>query len=49
MRGVVNEGFYCMESVGLKEEDVLDRTKWKNYTQYNHSSDPRRWEKPEEK
>ena len=28
------------ESVGLKEEDVLDRTKWKNDIQY-HSSDPR--------
>ena len=29
-----------MESVGLKEEDVLDRTKWKNDIQY-HSGDPR--------
>ena len=29
-----------MESAGLKEEDVLDRTKWNNDTQY-HSSDPR--------
>ena len=26
------------ESVGLKEEDVLDRTKWKNA---NHTGDPR--------
>ena len=29
-----------MESVWLKEEDVLDRTKWKNDIQY-HSGDPR--------
>ena len=29
-----------MERVGLKEEDVLDRTKWKNGIQY-HSGDPR--------
>ena len=36
------------ESLGLKEEDVLDRTKWKNDIQ-NHSGDPRLWEKPEEK
>ena len=28
---------------GLKEEDALDRTKWKNDIQC-HSSDPRRWE-----
>ena len=37
-----------MESTGLKEEDALDRTKWKNDIQY-HSDDTRRWEKPEEK
>ena len=36
-----------MESVGLKEEDILDRIKWKNDIQY-HSGDPRWWEKPEE-
>ena len=36
-----------MESVGLKEEDALDRTKWKNDI-HNHSGDPRLWEKPEE-
>ena len=39
-----------MESVRLKEEDVLDRTKWKNDIQY-HSGDhrkPRWWEQPEE-
>ena len=29
-----------MESVGLKEEDALDRTNWKNDIQY-HSVDPR--------
>ena len=29
-----------MESVGLKEEDALDRTKWKNDIQ-NHSGDTR--------
>ena len=29
-----------MESVGLKEEDVPDRTKWKNDI-HNHSDDPR--------
>ena len=29
-----------MESVGLKEEDALDRTTWKNYVEY-HSGDPR--------
>ena len=29
-----------METVGLKEEDVLDRTKWKRDIQY-HSGDPR--------
>ena len=28
--------------VGLKEEDVLDRTKWKHDI-HNHSSDPRLW------
>ena len=37
-----------VESVRLKEEYVLDRTKWKNDIQ-NHSGDPRWWEKPEEK
>ena len=37
-----------MESVGLKEEDGLDRTKWKHHIQ-NHSGDPRLLEKPEEK
>ena len=36
-----------MESVGWKEEGVLDRTKWKNDIQYD-SGDPRWWEKPEE-
>ena len=30
-----------MESVGLEEEDVLDRTKWKNDI-HNHSGDPRK-------
>ena len=34
-----------MESVELKEEDALDRTKWKNDIQY-HSGDPRWWDKP---
>ena len=29
-----------MESVGLEEEDTLDRTKWKNDIQ-NYSSEPR--------
>ena len=29
-----------MGSVGLKAEDVLDRTKWKNDI-HNHSGDPR--------
>ena len=29
-----------MESMGLKEEDAVDRTKWKNDIQYN-SGDPR--------
>ena len=29
-----------MESIGSKEEDVLDRTKWKNDI-HNHSGDPR--------
>ena len=29
-----------MESVGLKEEDALDRTKWKNDSR-NHSGEPR--------
>ena len=28
-----------MESMGLKEEDVLDRTKWKNYI-HNHAGGP---------
>ena len=28
-------------------EDGLDRTKWKNYIQYN-SGDPRSWKNPEE-
>ena len=37
-----------VESVGLKEDDALDRTKWKNDIQY-HSGNPRWWEKPEEK
>ena len=37
-----------MESVGLKEDDALDSTKWKNNIQ-NHSGNTRRWEKPEEK
>ena len=37
-----------MESAGLKEEDVLDRTKWKNDI-HHHSGDPRWWGKPEEK
>ena len=37
-----------MERLGLKEEDVLDRTKWKNDIQ-NHSGDLRWWEEPEEK
>ena len=27
-----------MESVGLKEEDILDRTKWKNYIVDDSSS-----------
>ena len=27
-----------MESVGLKDADVLDRTKWNNYI-HNHSGD----------
>ena len=34
-----------MESVGLKEEDALDRTKWKNDI-HNHSGDPRWWKHP---
>ena len=29
-----------MESAGLKKEDALDRTKWKNYI-HNNSGDPR--------
>ena len=38
-----------LESVGLKEEeDVLDRTNWKNHS-HNHSDDNRCLEKPEEK
>ena len=37
-----------MENVVLKEEDVPDRTKWKNDIQ-NRSGDPRWREKPEEK
>ena len=37
-----------MESAGLKEDDVLDRTKWRNDI-HNHSGDPRWWENPEEK
>ena len=37
-----------MEIVMLKEEDVLDRTKWRNDI-HNHSGDPRWWEKPGEK
>ena len=36
------------ESVGLKEEDVLDRTKCKNVI-HKYSGDPRWWKKPEEK
>ena len=28
----------------LKEEDILDRTKWKRYNIQNHSGNPRRWE-----
>ena len=40
---------YTYESrKGLKEEDVLDRTKWKN-DMHNHSGDARWWETPEEK
>ena len=34
-----------MESVGLKDEEVLDKTMWKNDIQ-NHFGDPRWWEKP---
>ena len=37
-----------MGSVGLKEEDAMARTKWKN-DMHDHSGNPRRWEKPEEK
>ena len=37
-----------MESVWLKDEDALDRTKSKNDVK-NHSGDPRWWEKPEDK
>ena len=37
-----------MESVELKEEDVLDRTKSKREIK-NSSGDLRRWEKPEKK
>ena len=37
-----------MESVGLNEDDVLDRTQWKNDI-HNHSGATRWWEKPEEK
>ena len=37
-----------MESVGLKEEDVLDRTKWNNDIR-NHSGDHICWEIPAEK
>ena len=33
-------GGKTMENVGLKEEDALDRTKWKNDIQY-HSGDSR--------
>ena len=29
-----------IESMWLKEEDAIDRTKWKNYFQY-HCGDPR--------
>ena len=36
------------ESVGLKEEDAVNRTKWKNDCQY-HFGDPRWWGKPDEK
>ena len=37
-----------MESVELKEEDVLDRAKWENDIR-SHAGAPRWWEKPEEK
>ena len=36
------------ESLGLKEEDALGRTKWKDDIQY-HSGDSRRRDKPQEK
>ena len=39
--GRQKQGGRDMESVGLKEEDVLDRTKWKNDI-HNHSGDPRK-------
>ena len=34
-----------MESVGLKEDDAMEGTKWKNDLQY-HSCHHRLWEKP---
>ena len=37
-----------MESMGLKVEDEMDRTKWEKEVQ-NHSGDTRRREKPEKK
>ena len=37
-----------MENVRLKEEDALDRTKWKNDIRY-HCGDPRELGKSEEK
>ena len=37
-----------VEKCGLKEEDVLDRAKWKNDIQY-HSGDPWWWKKHEKK
>ena len=49
-RVICRDLFHCdesvikidMESVVLKEEDVLDRTNWTNDIQ-NHSGDPRWW------
>ena len=41
-----DQGDRDMESVGLKEEDALERTRWKNHIHY-HCGDSR-WEKPQE-
>ena len=42
-RDLYNFYYTCMESLGLKLEDVINRTNWKTEIQ-SYSGDPRWWE-----